>query len=209
MTGRIITARHGRPDLNRDVKITAKEYGDWWQRYDEAGLCPDQSAPQSLRDIASKATHVLSSSLPRAIETAAQVAGADREIPQNALFVEAPLPPPPVPFLKLRPGTWGVISRTFWSLGYAPPGVEGVMGSWQRVAVIADKLIDLSAQGDVLLCAHGFLNWMLDRHLRTKRGWKQVAREDVNNYWSWRAYEPANPAAAPSPESPSKTVIAE
>lgn len=188
MSGRIITARHGRPNLSREVRISSREYGDWWAQYDLSGLHPDERPPQSLVDLASSAKTVLSSTLPRAIETAQWVTGGEREVPADVIFVEAALPPPPIPFLKLRPGTWGVISRCFWFWGYAPNGVEGHRAAWKRVAQIGDRLNELSKDGDVLLCAHGYLNWMIDRHL-TRNGWDQKSREGGNDYWSWRTYE--------------------
>lgn len=189
MTGRIITARHGRPDLSRDLKITAREYGDWWKRYDASGLAPEERPPEALKRLAAGAQTVLSSTLPRAIETAAQATAGRCEVPADSIFVEAPLPPPPVPFLKLRPGAWGVVSRTFWFLGYAPSGVESHFETWGRVQQITARLADHSANGDVLLCAHGYLNWMIDQRL-TKEGWKRVERDGGNHYWSWRIYEP-------------------
>lgn len=189
MTGRIITARHGRPDLARDLTITAREYGDWWAQYDASGLAPEERPPQSLIELANGATTVLSSTLPRAIETARFAAGADREIPADPIFVEAPLPPPPVPFLKLSPGQWGVVSRSFWFWGYTPDGVESHWQSWKRVRKIAARLAGHAADGDVLLCAHGYLNWMLDQQLR-RDGWILSKRDGGNHYWSWRIYEP-------------------
>ena len=188
MTGRIITVRHGRPDLARDQKITAADYGPWWAQYDASGLHPDERAPAKLQELAREATTVLSSTLPRAIETAKHAAGSERNVPADALFVEAPLPPPPVPFLKLRPGAWGVVSRTFWFCGYAPEGVENHIETWARVREITARLADHARNGDVLLCAHGYLNWMIDRRLR-KEGWNRVERDGANRYWSWRVYE--------------------
>lgn len=188
MTGRIITARHGRPDLSRDLKITAQEYGDWWAQYDASGLHPDETSPKGLVEIAQGAKTVLSSTLPRAIETARHAIGAAREVPADSIFVEAPLPPPPVPFLKLQPGTWGVISRSFWFWGYAPAGVETHLEAWGRVRNITARLAEHAEKGDVLLCAHGYLNWMIDRRLK-KEGWALVERNGANDYWSWRIYE--------------------
>ena len=115
--------------------------------------------------------------------------GGSREVPADSLYVEAPLPPPPVPFLKLRPGAWGVVSRTFWFLGYAPQGVENHFQTWARVKKISARLADHAQDGDVLLCAHGYLNWMIDRQLRSER-WRRVERDGGNHYWSWRIYEP-------------------
>ncbi|MEQ8935677.1 MAG: hypothetical protein RIE56_07785 [Amphiplicatus sp.] len=200
MSGRIITARHGRPNLARDLTISAREYGDWWARYDASGLHPDEAPPPVLIDIAGKASTVLSSTLPRAIETARQVTGGARDVPADPIFVEAPLPPPPVPWLKLRPGQWGVVSRVFWSLGYAPEGVESAAEAWMRVDQIIGRLEAFTERGDVLLCAHGFLNWMIDRKLR-RSGWRCAARDGGNHYWSWRIYE-AEPSWEPARTTP-------
>jgi len=190
MTGRIITARHGRPELSRDLRISSKDYGDWWARYDESGLHPEETPPQSLIDLAKGARTVISSTLPRAIETAAKATKGRRDVPADPMFVEAPLPPPPAPtFLKLRPGQWGVVSRALWILGYAPEGVESHSESWERVGKVTARLADLASQGDVLLCAHGYLNWMIDRRLR-RGGWRRAERDGGNRYWSWRVYEP-------------------
>ncbi len=203
MVGRIITARHGRPNLSRDVRITSGAYGAWWAEYDASGLHPDETPPQSLIDLASKAKTVLSSTLPRAIETARQATKGAREVPADPMFVEAPLPPPPVPFVKLSPTTWGVISRSFWFVGYAPAGVETHFEAWKRVDEIADRLVAYSAEGDVLLCAHGYLNWMIDRKLRSG-GWRRAEREGGNRFWSWRIYKPVGARAS----SPARATIA-
>ncbi len=203
MTGRIITARHGRPDLARDVTITAREYGDWWRQYDASGLAADERPPAGLVALADEAETILSSTLPRAIETARHVGGADRQIPADPMFVEAPLPPPPFPnFISLSPGQWGVVSRTLWFLGFAPEGVENHLQSWRRVRKITARLAELAEGGDVVLCAHGYLNWMIDQQLR-RESWVRASRDGGNHFWSWRIYEPSgvkrgveSPAAA-------------
>ena len=201
MSGRIITARHGRPDLARDLTISAREYGDWWVQYDASGLAPEERPPQSLVDLAAGAKTILSSTLPRAIETARFAAGADRNIPADPIYVEAPLPPPPFPdFIKLRPGQWGVVSRSLWFWGFAPEGVESHLQTWARVRKIAARLAEHAEDGDVLLCAHGWLNWMIDQQLR-RNGWARTLRDGGNHYWSWRIYEPPgfrSGAAAPA-----------
>jgi broad specificity phosphatase PhoE len=190
MRGRIIIARHGRPNLSREVKITSKEYGEWWKQYDASGLHPDERVPASLVEAAKGAAHVYSSTLPRAIETAKQVVQGARDVPQDALFVEAHLPPPPIPGIKLRPGTWGGISRAFWICGYTKGGkFESHFATWKRVHQIADRLIEMTEDGNVVLCAHGYLNWMIYRCLKKRHNWLLVHHEGRNDYWSWRAYE--------------------
>jgi broad specificity phosphatase PhoE len=182
------------PNLSRKMRITARDYGDWWANYDASGLHPDERPPESLVALARGAKTVLSSTLPRAIETAREATEGRRDVPADALFVEAPLPPPPIPALKLSPGQWGVVSRAFWVFGYAPSGVEPVGETWRRVDRIIERLSDHAAEGDVLLCAHGYLNWMIDRRLR-RAGWRRSSREGGHNYWSWRVFEPPATAA--------------
>ncbi|NNU16380.1 histidine phosphatase family protein [Parvularcula sp. ZS-1/3] len=212
MTGMIVTARHGRPNVDRSVKITAREYGFWWANYDKTGLAPGQTPPDGLVNIASEAEVVLCSTLPRAIETADRVTNGARIVPRDALFVEAPLPPPPFfpDFIKLTPTTWGVISRAFWFVGYAPEGCESHRRARRRVKKVVERLtseVD-KVDGDVLLCAHGYLNWMVHRVL-IKRGWKLVDHQGGNDYWSHRAYRRQTPPAAASGRSTEATMAAE
>ncbi len=188
MTGRIITVRHGRPALSRSVFISAQGYGDWWRQYDEGGLRPGQTPPGKLKALARQATTILSSTMPRAIETAEMIKGPHHKLIIDALFIEAPLPPPPLPeWLKLSPRWWGVISRTWWFYGYTPDGMETRSQAWIRVDQIIDRLSEHARHGDVVLCAHGYLNWMISRRIK-QRGWKMQGWRLGNKYWSRRVY---------------------
>ncbi|MFW8695741.1 hypothetical protein ACOI9Y_34765, partial [Mesorhizobium japonicum] len=46
--GAIILTRHGEPALSRKCMITAREYGDWWARYEIGGLLAGQTPPDAL-----------------------------------------------------------------------------------------------------------------------------------------------------------------
>jgi broad specificity phosphatase PhoE len=198
MTGRIVTVRHGRPDVDRDMRISAREYGDWWTNYDKTGLAPDQHPPDSLLELAAECDVILCSTMPRAIETAAKLVDAARIVPQDAIFVEAPLPAPPIPLFKMSPTSWGRVSRAFWFVGYAPDGMESHRDAIRRVRRVTDRLIEFAERGeDVLLCAHGYLNWMIDGHIR-RRGWTRITHVGDNDYWSYRAYRETVPATAPA-----------
>lgn len=194
-TRRIVTARHGRPALARDRRMGWRDYGEWWAEYERAGLHHDERPPDELKKIASASPVILSSTRPRAIETARMAAGDAADIPAHDLFVEMPLPPPPLPLARLTPGVWGVVSRTYWFLGYAP-GAESHAAGWRRIARAREALIAHAAAGDVLLCAHGYFNWMLDVSLR-RHGWKRLY-DGGSNYWSWRIYEGLAPVASPA-----------
>jgi len=187
--GRITLVRHGRPDADRTVRISWTGYRRWWADYDLAGLREGQPPPpENLQDIAKGADRVLSSTLPRSLETA-QAVVRDKEIVTDPVFIEAPLPSPPLPGLRLKPGTWGVISRILWWLGYSAGG-ESRRDAEIRAEQAADRLVAEAATGsDVVLFAHGWFNRMLRPALK-RRGYRCfVDRGD--SYWAYRRYEPA------------------
>ena len=179
--------RHGRPALSRRVRIDWRGYVAWWAAYGESGLAKGEAAPEPLRRVALDADLIVSSPLPRARETAADLSQG-QPLVVDALFVEAPLPAPPIPFLRLRPGTWGVLSRVLWWMGYAAKG-ESRWHAKARAILAADRLVEL-AQGRrlVLLCAHGWFNRMVRKVLR-QRNW-QCVYDGGDSYWAWRRYEP-------------------
>jgi len=183
--GWIVIGRHGRPALSRDARITAAEFKDWWRRYDEGGLAADQTPPSALLDVAGQADLLLSSTLRRAVETAEAVAGG-RAILHDPLFVEAPLPPPPV-LGRRSPSEWGVWARCAWWMGLSG-GQESRKAAEARAEIAADRLIAHAAGGrNVLLCAHGWFNRMM-RPVLLERGWR-CAIDGGDDYWSFRRYE--------------------
>ncbi|RFB03995.1 histidine phosphatase family protein [Parvularcula marina] len=175
--------------MDRNVRITAKEYGEWWAQYDLSGLAPGQEPSEELKTIAAECDVIICSTMPRAIETAAKIVGdATRIVPRDAIFVEAPLPAPPIPFLKLNPTMWGRVSRVFWFLGFAPNGMESHLAARRRVKRVIGRLVEYAERGeDVLLAAHGYLNWMIDGEIR-RMGWQRVQHHGGNDFWSFRAY---------------------
>jgi len=183
----IILVRHGKPALSRRVRIDRHGYVSWWAAYGESGLAPGERAPAELAQLARDADLFVASPLPRAAGTAKALCGG-REIIVDEVFVEAPLPSPPIPFVRLRPTTWGVLSRIFWWLGYAGKG-ESRRHAKIRALQAADQLIAL-ARGRrlVVLCGHGWFNRMTRKVLR-QRGW-QCAYDGGDSYWAYRRYEP-------------------
>ena len=53
--GVIVLARHGEPALSRKVKLTSRQYADWWALYEEGGILPGQSPPDHLVQAAAAA----------------------------------------------------------------------------------------------------------------------------------------------------------
>ncbi|MGH7024367.1 MAG: histidine phosphatase family protein [Caulobacteraceae bacterium] len=186
--GAVILARHGRPALSRRALLSSSDYKAWWETYESGGLRPDQIVPPPLQAMALDAGAVVASTRPRSLETARAVAG-EREFISDAIFVEAPLPPPRLPgWIKLPPMVWGFLSRVTWWFLDLHLGEESRRQAEARAAGAADQLIEMAATGqDVLVLAHGFFNAMIARALR-RRGWRCTVNGGYG-YWAARRFE--------------------
>ncbi len=183
--GTIVIARHGQPHANRKVRIDHREYREWWAGYDRAGLHPDERPPEELLRLAEASDVIFASTLQRAIHTAQMVAGG-REIVTDPVFVEAPLPPPPI-WGKRSPRAWGVWSRAAWWMGRHEDGETRPQAEVRAEAAVATLTAQALRGQNVLLCAHGWFNRMMRPVLRAQ-GWREV--EDCGDkYWSYRRYE--------------------
>jgi broad specificity phosphatase PhoE len=170
-TGAITLARHGRPALSRKVMLSATDYGRWWGEYEVLGLRPGQTAPESLKATARSAGQVLSSTRKRSIETAELVCEG-RSFVSDPTLIEAPLPAPAWPeWLRLPPVVWGFICRFIWWWFDHHGTEESKREAEKRAEMAADRLVELAADGEVLVLAHGFFNAMIERVLK-RRGWR-------------------------------------
>ena len=187
-SGAIILTRHGEPALSRKCMLTARQYGDWWGRYEIGGLLAGQSPPPELLEAARGAGVIYSSTRLRAQETAA-AAAEGREVSVDSMFIEAPLPPPHFPdWIKLSPKWWGGVSRFWWHFFNHHDGQETRAEADVRAEAVAQMLIARAAEGqDVLVFAHGYFNHMVGRRLKAD-GWRLVANQGFK-YWSQRRFE--------------------
>ncbi|MEL6475549.1 MAG: histidine phosphatase family protein [Pseudomonadota bacterium] len=185
--GPIIISRHGRPALDRTAgpRLGWQQYVDWWSRYEAGGLADGQDAPEALKAVVADADLVLSSERLRAKETAARAAPG-HQVTHDALFNEAPLPPPRLKRAKYLPKTWNVLARAAWLNGHALDG-ESVSQARIRAAKAAERLHEAADAGKVYLAAHGWFNRMIRPELR-KIGWR-CSHDGGDKYWSYRIYE--------------------
>ncbi|MEZ5996562.1 MAG: histidine phosphatase family protein [Hyphomonadaceae bacterium] len=183
--GTIVIARHGQPHADRTVRIDHRGYREWWAGYDLAGLHPDERPPERLVQLAEASDVIYASTLQRAIHTAQMVAGG-REIVTDPVFVEAPLPPPPL-WGKRRPGHWGVLARVAWWFGRHEQGESRREAEVRAEAAVATLTAQALRGQNVLLCAHGWFNRMMRPVLRAQ-GWREV-EDGGDSYWSFRRYE--------------------
>lgn len=186
--GAVILARHGKPALSRRRMLCADEYRDWWADYEIGGLAEGQVPPDALKRAAERAGFIIASTRLRSVETA-QALACGRAFAEDALFIEAPLPPPHWPkWLKLSPRVWGVVSRFWWWWFDHHDSQETRREAEARADEAARQLARLAAGGqDVLVVAHGFFNTMVGLALG-RLGWRCV--EDGGfRYWSARRFE--------------------
>lgn len=187
-SGSIVLARHGEPALSRKIRLNSAGYRAWWARYEEGGILPDQVPPATLIEVAAKADVIFASTRQRAIETAEAVAGG-KPFVRDSVFIEAPLPPPPLPgFIRLSPKIWGFIARVCWWFFGHNEGQETRAEAERRAGAVADRLIASASNGEqVLVLAHGFFNRMVEREL-SRRGWSRIEGRGYR-YWSAKRYE--------------------
>jgi broad specificity phosphatase PhoE len=194
--GAVILVRHGEPALSRRMRLTARAYREWWATYEIGGLKAGQTPPAPLVAAAAEADAVFCSTRLRSIESARAITRG-RAFEPDALFVEAPLPPPDAPdWLRLPPRWWGVVARLWWWLFDHNEGQESRREAERRADVAAGRLEARVARGEtVMVIAHGFFNLMIGRALQA-RGWRRTLDQGFR-YWCARRFEPpARPVRA-------------
>ena len=187
-SGAVILARHGQPALSRDCRLNADEYREWWATYEVGGLKAGQTAPPALIETAQRAAFVIASTRLRSKETARALTEG-RAFAEDAMFIEAPLPPPRWPlWFRLNPRLWGFFARVWWWYFDHHEGQETRVQAEVRADEAARQLIDLTSTGnDVLVVAHGFFNHLVGRALKA-RGWRCVS-DGGFNYWAAKRFE--------------------
>jgi len=189
-TGRIIIVRHGRPQVipKEAPPMAWRAYKDWWAKYEMSSLKEGQCCPESLLKEVGDDAIILSSARPRAIQTASHL-GRGREVRHDPMFNEAPLPPPRLGPIPMRPKNWNKWARLLWMMGHSG-GEEHVREARLRASRAAQELIRTAEEAggrDVVLAAHGWFNRMLRPELK-KRGWANV-HDGGDKYWSYRIYK--------------------
>lgn len=194
-SGAVILARHGEPALSRDCNLNADEYREWWATYEVGGLKAGQTPPQGLVEAGSRAGFVIASTRQRSRETAEAITDG-RAFAEDAMYIEAPLPPPRWPrWVKLNPRHWGFFARVWWWYLNHHEGQESRAQAEVRADEAAKQLIDLTSTGhDVLVVAHGFFNHLVGRALLA-RGWRCVDVQGFGlggvspHYWASKRFE--------------------
>ena len=183
---RVILIRHGRPALPVSPRASDREFRQYIDDYEEAGLDPADAPPEELRDLMAELSAVFTSHKKRAHESAKALA-PNAELIADPLFVEAPLPGPRIPLLKMRVPKWAVIARILWHAGYHPE-IEDYRKVKRRAVSAADILVRRAqADGVVALVAHGYFNFLIGRELQ-RRGFRKSGSHRAR-FWNAVVYE--------------------
>jgi broad specificity phosphatase PhoE len=185
---RVILIRHGRPDLPIAPRTSHREFRDYIDAYEEAGLDPQDAPPEELQDLMAEIGTVFTSDRKRAHESAKAVA-PNAELVVDPLFVEAPLASPRIPILRMKVSKWAVVARVLWHAGYHP-AMENYRKVKHRAAEAAEILIRRARHdGAVALIAHGYFNFLIGRELR-RRGFRKSGTHRAK-FWNAVVYEKA------------------
>jgi len=179
----ITLMRHGKPDHHLPGRRSALAMAEWCEAYDLAEIC-DLPPERSLR-LAAEAAVIVTSTLPRARSSLAKLGKPASHI--DELYCEVAMPVMPLTFPALPPLFWLPVLRCLWLFGYAGK-VESCTQARQRAILAADRLIALSAEGNVLLVGHGIMNKLIARRLR-HLGWLGENHAS-SRYWSSAIYHP-------------------
>lgn len=177
----IILMRHGKPDRQPTTRLTALAMAEWCEQYDLSLVC--DMPPERSRTIASQADYIITSTLPRAQSSLEKLSLPPQEI--SPLFAEVDLPIMAFQQWRLPPTLWLSLLRALWFCGVSGE-VESYREARQRAQRAADRLVQLSQSGTVLLVGHGIMNKIIARELR-RRGW-QAEKHASSRYWSTAIY---------------------
>ena len=195
MAPRIVLVRHG-PSAHVDEGGPVDRAGmlEWRDSYDAAGIRADARPPIALCDLVAKATHLISSDLLRAVESAERLAPR-RKIQMSELLREAPLAIPSWP-TRLPLLGWGVLIHLAWQYrivrGTDPPEVDRA-----RAAAAAEWLADLVSDGSTaVVVTHGVFRRLLAKDF-VSRGWKATRQGGYRHWSAWTLVaESGEPAPA-------------
>lgn len=184
MSKTIILLRHGKVDMDTEVRIDSLALQAWVEEYDKAPLCKESLPSQESIDAVHSGKYVFSSALKRANESAKILKVQVNE--SDALFNEADIPAVKIPFLKLRPKVWLIILRflLLFRLGKMNDSFQLSQKRAKKAAESLAKQAEVSQR--VVLIGHGGMNWLISKEL-LKRGWKPRGSASHKN-WGLSVY---------------------
>lgn len=180
----IVLARHGTPHFDPWVWTTPRYVPHWTEVFDRADVRVD-GVPAETLDHAGKAAIVVSSTLPRSVQSA-RALSPDRGFLTEAVFCEVRVPHTDWAFPSLPLWAWVTVFRLAWFLGFSA-GAESFTHATVRARIAAQRLARLAEEsGSVFLVGHGIMTMLIAKHL-VEMGWTGP-RRPVNRHWQFCVY---------------------
>lgn len=181
----IVLLRHGMPKIDKDRRLSAAEFGQWVSAYNNAGIDIGCMPSQNTIEQAKTCAFVVCSTLLRSSESAKVLGLASIDVCES-MFREMDMPYASWCFPRLSPGTWSVLFRLGWAIGYSA-NVESFREARERARRCAERLVELASEhGTVLFVGHGSLNWFVSRYLKSM-GWASPQKAP-RKYWEFAVY---------------------
>lgn len=185
----IVLMRHGKPEIEKQRRLNAMDFGTWVEQYNAAGVDTGCRPPQAAVEKANDCAFAVCSNLPRSLESAKALGIGGVGI-SDPMFREMEMPSTAWRFPTLPVTAWSVIFRLAWAFGYSK-NVESFKAAKERARRCAEHLVGLaSVHGTVLFVGHGSLNWFIAKHLKSM-GWS-CAEKPPRKYWEFSVFH--NPA---------------
>ena len=177
--------RHGRSAHVIGGWVHRKRLDEWFAAYDAAALHPTETPPQSVRDLASNASVIVSSDLPRAYASARLLRD---DVTTSPLLRESVLPIPRFN-ITLPIVVWATATGINWLRAMR-------RGDWpdaeerKRGEAAARFLIERATDGVVVAITHSAFRRVIAEEL-LRAGWDETVSVGGNRYWSIRTFDRA------------------
>ena len=186
---RVLLIRHGRSaHVGPTGLLDRAAIEEWRVAYDAAGIADGDEPPAELKTEMARAHAIAASDLPRAMASAAKLAGT-REVLISPLVREVPLAIPKAVPLRVPLGAWAVFIHLRWGLdivrGRGLP-VEA-HGRARDAAVWCDNILQkFGSEATLAIVTHGVFRGLLARQL-VRDGWNAEPGRRSYAHWSvWR-----------------------
>jgi len=186
---KIVLMRHGKPQIDKHLRLNASEFGIWVGKYNAAGidtLCPP---PFVAIEQVNQCSMTVCSDLPRSLESA-RALGVERIGLTDHMFREMDMPHATWRFPKIYLSVWLVFFRLAWAFGYSS-NVESFKAAKERARGCAEYLARLASTHDaVLFVGHGSLNWFIAKYLKEMGWWS--SKKAPRRYWDFSVFSNLN-----------------
>lgn len=181
----IVVMRHGKPKIDKNLRLNAAEFGVWVEKYKTSGIDTEHQPPQAAIERANRCAFTVCSNLPRSLASA-KILGIVQIGSCDALIREMEMPHAAWHFPRLSLLVWSVFFRLAWACGYSA-NTESFKAAKERARGCAEHLADLaSTHGTVLFVGHGLLNWFIGKYLKNI-GWSRSGKLS-GKYWEYSTY---------------------